>query len=39
MSVKWFETDDGVRRSKRRKWESDDTEERRDDEWGEKAAL
>ena len=25
----WFEAEDGVRRSKRRKWESEDTEERR----------
>lgn len=38
-SVRWFETEAGVRRSKIRRCESEETEERREGECGEKEAL
>lgn len=37
--MRWFEADVGVRRSKMRRWESEETEERSDGECGEKAVL
>lgn len=37
--IRWFEADVGVRRSKMRRWESEETEERSDGECGEKAVL
>ena len=37
MRTRWFEAEAGVRRSKRRKCESLETEERREGEYGEKA--
>jgi hypothetical protein len=39
VRVRWLEAEEGVRRSKRRNWESEETEERREGEWGVKAAL
>ena len=36
VRVRWFVAEDGVRRSKTRRWESEDTEERIEGEWGEK---
>ncbi len=38
VRVRWFEALAGVRRSKRRTWESLETEVRREGLWGEKAA-
>lgn len=38
MRTRWFEAEEGVRRSKRRRCESDDTEERREGECGENEA-
>lgn len=38
VQTRWLEADAGVRRSKRRKCESLDTELRREGEWGEKEA-
>jgi hypothetical protein len=35
--TRWFDAEAGVRRSKMRRWESDDTEERMEGECGEKA--
>lgn len=37
-AVRWFEAEGGVRRSKMRRWESEETEERMEGEWGEKEA-
>lgn len=37
--TRWLEADAGVRRSNIRRWESEDTEEIIDGEWGEKAVL
>lgn len=37
-AVRWFEAEEGVRRSKRRRWESEETEERMEGECGEKEA-
>ena len=38
VRTRWLEAEDGVRRSKRRRWESDETAERRAGWWGEKDA-
>ena len=38
LRVRWLEAEGGVRRSKRRRCESEETEERREGEWGENAA-
>lgn len=38
VSVRWLDAEEGVRRSKRRRWESEDTAERTEASWGEKAA-
>lgn len=38
-SVRWLEAEGGVRRSKMRRCESEETEERRDGECGEKEVL
>ena len=38
VRVRWFEAEGGVRRSKSRRWESEETAERREGECGEKAA-
>ena len=37
--VRWLDAEGGVRRSKMRRWESDETEERREGECGEYEAL
>jgi hypothetical protein len=37
--TRWFEAEAGVRRSKIRRWESEETEERMEGECGEKAVL
>lgn len=37
--VRWFEAEGGVRRSKMRRCESEETEERIEGEWGEKEVL
>lgn len=37
LEMRWLEADVGVRRSKMRRWESEETEETRDGECGEKA--
>lgn len=39
LSVRWLEAEGGVRRSKRRRCESEETAERSEGEWGEKEAL
>ena len=39
VRTRWLEADEGVRRSKRRKCESEDTDERREGECGENAVL
>jgi len=39
VRTRWLEAEEGVRRSKRRRWESLDTEERREGVCGEKEAL
>lgn len=39
VRTRWLEAEEGVRRSKRRSWESEDTAERIVGLWGEKAAL
>ena len=36
VRTRWFEAEEGVRRSKMRRWESEETAERRVGEWGEK---
>lgn len=38
VSVRWLDAEEGVRRSKRRSWESDDTAERTEASCGENAA-
>lgn len=38
VRTRWLDAEDGVRRSKRRRWESDETAERRAGSWGEKDA-
>ena len=38
LSVRWFEADAGVRRSKMRRWESEPTQLMMDGLWGLKAA-
>lgn len=38
VRVRWLEAEDGVRRSKTRRWESEDTDVRMEEEWGEKEA-
>lgn len=38
VNVKWFDAEEGVRRSKSRSCESEDTAERVNESWGEKAA-
>ncbi len=37
-AVRWFEAEEGVRRSKMRRWESEETEERMEGLCGEKEA-
>jgi hypothetical protein len=37
LETRWLEAEVGVRRSKIRRWESEETEERTEGEWGEKA--
>lgn len=37
--TRWFEADAGLRRSKIRRWESEETAERIEGEWGENAVL
>ena len=39
LSVRWLDAEAGVRRSNRRRCESEDTAERREGEWGEKEVL
>ena len=38
VRTRWLDAEDGVRRSKRRRWESDETADRRAGSWGEKDA-
>ena len=38
VRTRWLDAEDGVRRSKRRRWESDETAESRAGSWGEKEA-
>lgn len=38
VRTRWLDAEDGVRRSKRRRWESDETADRRAGWWGEKDA-
>lgn len=38
-ATRWLDAEAGVRRSKMRRWESEETEERMEGEWGEKAVL
>ena len=39
VRTRWLDAEEGVRRSKRRRCESDDTAVRREGLWGEKAVL
>lgn len=38
-ATRWLEAEAGVRRSKIRQWESEETEERMEGEWGDHAVL